>query len=629
MNPFESNPVLLTGTSLHYQISDTVLLDSQDILLREGERVALVGRNGSGKSSLMRILSGREQFFTGEITRKKGLRVQYLPQEVELRAGLTIREAILEGAADLLDLLREYEHCEGPRQAELEHQISIRGGWDLENRLETLLDKFRIPAQERLVETLSGGEKRRVGLAKVFLDMPDLLMLDEPTNHLDQETMEYLEETIARSGKSYLVVTHDRAFLNRTATRILELSFGKLYSYDGNYEDFLRKKAERITDEEAAENRRLSFLRREMEWIRRGPKARTTKSQARVDRFWEIANQEPLKREQTAELLLPPAPPLGNIIVQLKDLGYQVEGRWLFRHLNLEFTRGMRLGVVGRNGLGKTTLLRLILGELTPTEGSVRVGEKVRFNYAEQHRVQLHDEKTVFEEVGEGNDFVLFDDRKLNLWGYLRNYLFQDEEIHSQVGKLSGGERNRVVLAVILKRGGNFMLLDEPTNDLDLPTLRVLEESLNAFEGCLAVVSHDRYFLNRVCTHILAFEEDGTLTFLPGDYSYYAERRRERQAEARKDERRTAPVETRPRNTRTAPKLTWAEKKELEGMEERIAQAESEVAEIEGIFQRPDYHEKFGTRTAELSANLAAAKEKVAQLYERWEELERKKEESV
>ncbi|MBO4511360.1 MAG: ATP-binding cassette domain-containing protein [Victivallales bacterium] len=614
----ESNPVMLAATALHFQIAENVLIDNQDLLIREGERVALVGRNGSGKSSLLRILSGHENFFTGDISTRKRIRIAYLPQEVDLTPGTTVRQSILEGAAELLDMIAEFSHAEGKRQHELEAFITERGGWDLDNTIEMLATSLSIPALDRCVDTLSGGEKRRVGLAKVLVDMPDMLLLDEPTNHLDSETIEWLEDFIPKSRKTCLVVTHDRYFLDKVATRIIELSEGKLYSYDGNYTDYLRRRAERIEEAEAQEAKRLAFIRREIDWIRRAPQARGTKSWSRVQRFEDAVNQEALKREQYVELLIPEAPPVGNIIVQLKDVSLALGGKKLFEHLSLDFEKGMRLGIVGRNGLGKTSLLRVLIGELQPDAGTVRVGERVVFNYADQHRVKLHNEKTVFEEVGEGNDFVMFGGRKVSLWTYLRNYLFQDNEINSQVGRLSGGERNRLVLAIILKNGGNFLALDEPTNDLDLATLRVLEEALVDFGGCVAVVSHDRYFLNRVCTHILAFEDDGTLTFTPGNYAYYAEHRPKKTQLPKAETVPAAPKRTEPPKR----KLKWSEQKELEAMEETILAAEDKVQELENIFSSPDFHVKYGRQTAELTQQLEDAKAEVARLYERWQELE-------
>ena len=622
MNPLDSNPVMLSATALHYQIAENVLIDEQDLIIREGERVALVGRNGTGKSSLLKILAGHEKFFTGELSTRKHLRLNYLPQEVSLTSGRTVRECILEGAQDILDMIAEFEKATGRRQHELEEEIVRRNGWDLENTVQTLASALMIPPLDRCADTLSGGEKRRVGLAKVLVDLPDMILLDEPTNHLDAETIEWLEDYICKSNRTFLLITHDRYFLDKVATRVLELSYSKIYSYDGNYSEYLRRKAERLSEAEAQEEKRLAFIRREIDWIRRGPQARGTKSWSRIQRFEEAYNKDPLKREQSVELLIPPAQPVGNIIVNMQGVSLTLGGRRLIDRLDLNFERGMRLGIIGRNGLGKTSFLRMLLGELQPDCGTIRVGDRVQFNYADQHRVMLHDEKTVFQEVGEGNDYVMFDGRKVSLWTYLRNYLFQDNEINSRVGRLSGGERNRLVLAIILKRGGNFLLMDEPTNDLDLPTLRILEEALADFGGCMAVVSHDRYFLDRVCTHILAFENDGTLFFTPGNYSYYAMKHKERMASLQQSVSEPEKPSPKKRERPQERKLTWSEKKELEGMEENIMKAEQEVADIEALFQLPDFHQKYGRQTNELKEKLEQARAEVARLYARWEELE-------
>lgn len=632
MGSFSANPLVLSAGKLHVQIAGKVLIDNQDLLIHEGERVGLVGRNGCGKSTLMKILAGQEHFFAGEVSRKKNIRTAYMPQEVDLPPGKTVRDCILEGAADLLAILHDYEHCASGKQLhELEAVINARDGWNLESRLNMLIDSLAAPAPDRVVDTLSGGEKRRVALCRVLLDMPDLLLLDEPTNHLDTETIAWMEDYFQRSSCTCLFVTHDRYFLDRVSTRILELAGAALYSHDGNYQDFLRKKAEREADAEANEQRRLAFIRREIDWIRRGPQARGTKSWSRIQRFNNAVNQDGLAVERDIALLIPPAPPMGNIVVSLKDVSLTLGGRRLFSQLNLDFEPGMRLGIVGRNGLGKTSLLRLILGELQPSSGSIRVGERTQFNTIAQHRITLHDDKTVFEEIGEGNDYVLFDGRKLNLWSYLHNFLFQDDEINTQVGKLSGGERNRLVLAQSLKKGGNFLLMDEPTNDLDLPTLRVLEEAINEFTGCVAVVSHDRYFLNRVCTHILAFQDDGELFFQPGDFSYYAEKRAERllalqAALAAENNQAVGPAPSSKAddsgNAAARPrKLKWAEQRELEGMEASIAAAEAAVAETEALFLDPNFHALYGRQSADITATLEAQRAEVERLYARWVEL--------
>ncbi len=620
--------VVLSALKLHIQISTSLLVDNQDLLLHEGEKVGLIGRNGTGKSMLLRVLGGEEHFFAGEVTVRRGLRTAFLSQEVRLDPALTVRENILQGAAGTLELIDRYEHhASGQDPEELERQIAARDGWTLESRLQELCSALAVPGQERLAGELSGGEKRRVALCRALLDRPELLLLDEPTNHLDTETIEWLEGYIRALNGTCLYVTHDRYFLDRTCTRILELSQGQLYSHIGNYTSFLRAKAEREAEAEGQEARRLAFIRREIDWIRRGPKARGTKSWSRIQRFEEAVNTPALVREKNVELLLPPPEPLGNIVARLQDVSLLRGDRWLFQHLDLDFQPGMRLGIVGRNGLGKTSLLRVILGELPPTSGTVRIGDRTRMNYADQHRVCLNDEKTVVEDIGEGNEFVLFGGRKLSVWTYLKRFLFQDEEIKTQVGRLSGGERNRLVLAKLLKQGGNFLLLDEPTNDLDLATLRVLEEALMDFAGCVAVVSHDRYFLNRVCTDILAFEGDGRVTLQPGNYSYYVQKRQEAAEQARlaaggPEPQRTATEPAAPRNNN---RLKWKEQKELEGMEDAIGQAEARVAELEAVFSDPDFHAKYGPRSQELVAELDAARAEVERLYERWAELEEKK----
>lgn len=632
MGIYDSNPVVLSATELDIRLAGSVLLDKQELVIREGERVGLVGRNGSGKSTLLRVLAGQEHFFTGEVNTRKSLRIAFLPQELDLPAGQTVRDSVLGGAAEVLNLIHEYETtAPGRHLHDLEMAITARDGWNVESRLAMLLSALGTPAADRMVDTLSGGERRRVGLARTLIDLPDLLLLDEPTNHLDAETIEWLEDFLTRSGRSCLFVTHDRFFLDRVATRVLELSYGHLYSYDGNYSEFLRRKAERLTEVESQEEKRLAFIRREIDWIRRGPQARTTKSRSRIQRFETAVNQDALQRERDIDLLLPPPPKMGNIVVSLQQVTLCLGEQTLFANLDLEFTPGMRLGIVGRNGMGKTSLLRLILGQLAPTAGTVRIGERIVFNYADQHRVSLHDDLTVYEEIGEGNDFVLFDGRKINIWTYLKNYLFQDDEINTKVGQLSGGERNRLVLAMLLKTGGNFLLLDEPTNDLDLATLRVLEEALCDFDGCVAVVSHDRYFLNRVCTHILVFEPEGTLFFQPGNYSYYMQKRAERQAAQKSDSRLADKGTSGPADADSgragerpdgARRLKWAEKRELEGMELAIAAAEAKVSELEEIFGRPDFHATHGRQSDELLATLAAAKAELARLYDRWAELE-------
>lgn len=618
--------MVLSASGLTAGVGERLFVDNQELLLRAGEKVGLVGRNGAGKSTLLKILVGEEHFFAGQITFRKGVRSVYLPQAIRLDESRTVRENILDGARETMELVARYEsHAGSHRESEeLERQISARDGWNIDSRMRELATSLAVPALDRNAGELSGGEKRRVALCRALLDEPELLLLDEPTNHLDAETIAWLEEYLNSMRGTCFFVTHDRYFLDRVCSRILELSAGKLYSYPGNYTDFLRLKAEREEEQAMQEGRRLAFIRREIDWIRRGPKARGTKSWSRIQRFNEAVAAAPPPPEREAELLMPPPEKFGDIIAELKDVTLRRGGKVLFSHLSMNFTAGMRLGIIGRNGLGKSSFLKLLLGQLSPDGGTVRIGERTRMNYADQHREELNDERTVVEEVGEGNEHVMFGNRKIAVWTYLRRFLFQDEEILTKVGELSGGERNRLVLAKILKRGGNFLLLDEPTNDLDLPTLRVLEESLMDFGGCAAIVSHDRYFLNRVCTDILAFEDNGEVVFQHGDYQYYVEKH-PRKNTLSPDHSAPPPAkksEETPSAGKNRVRLTWKEQRELEGMEVAIAGAEARVAEIEQLFSSPDFHVKYGARTAELTAEMNEAKARVEALYARWEELE-------
>jgi len=617
-------PAALTARDLHIHLADLLILDHEDLVIREGERVAVVGRNGCGKSTVLKVLAGVENFFTGELALRRGLRAAYLPQEVVLDPARTVRECILDGAAEVCELLHQYEGRkpgDAAATAALEARIEHLGGWLLNQRIEELSSALRTPPLDRLAGTLSGGEQRRVGICRTLIGQPDVLLLDEPTNHLDTETIEWLETYLSRYRGTCLFVTHDRSFLDRVASRVLELAQGHFYSSDGNYTEFLKNKAKREEVAEQNEARRLSFIRREIDWIRRGPKARGTKSRDRIQRFEAAVNQADLEREKDVELIVPPASRLAVRVVEIKNLTVELGGRTLIRDFSFSFEPGMCIGVVGRNGAGKTSLLRAVLGDLSPTQGEIVVGPRTEFNYADQHRVVLHDDKTVFEEIGEGKDYVILGGQRLALWTYLKRFLFTDDEVQTLIGQLSGGERSRLVLAKILLRGGNFLLLDEPTNDLDLSTLRILEEGLSQFAGCSLVVSHDRFFLNRICTGILGFEEDGTVRYEPGDYDYFAAKRRERanaiQAEAKP--KAEVPVMKAKPATR---KLKWSEERELEGMEEQILEAEAEVERLEGVFAKPDFFSVHGHETTELSQQLETARAEVSRLYARWEELE-------
>jgi ATP-binding cassette subfamily F protein uup len=621
---------VLTASEIQVRYNELVVLNRASLAIDESDRIGLVGRNGSGKSTFVKIAAGELMPDAGTVTRRRDLIVGYLPQECVLDAGLTVAENIRLGARHVLELIREFEllPAESSKHMELEEHIRRLDGWGLDHRIETAMAKLNCPEGSRSISTLSGGERRRVALCRAIIAQPDLLILDEPTNHLDTESIEWVADFLENYPGAFLLVTHDRYFLDRVTNTIVELANGTFYSYTGNYTDYLLAKAERQAVEELTEHKRQMFLRRELDWVRRGPKARTTKSKSRLDRYFEAAGQAPPEIEGDVDLVIPPPPPLGNRIVELAGIGMELGGKRLFSALDLTFTAGQRIGITGSNGLGKTTLLKIILGQLAPTQGEVRVGQLTRFNYVDQRRIQLREDRTVLEEIGDGLEFVAFGSAKLSLRAYLRRFLFTDDRISTQVKHLSGGERSRLLLARILKNGGNFLILDEPTNDLDLATLRILEEALIAFPGVVLVVSHDRYFLNRVCTGILAFEGDGQVAYSAGDYDYYLEKKRrhdaitqERDASAAERTRSaTSPDAT--ANAGRSRRLSFKETRELEGMEAAILAVEENIARIEALFVEPDFHRKHGSRTSELTAELAAEKERVLQLYERWQELE-------
>jgi ATP-binding cassette subfamily F protein uup len=603
---------VVSAKRLMVRYGPQTVLDDASLNIDEGERIGLVGPNGSGKSTFLKILAGDQLPDTGDVARRRELVVGYMPQQFALEEGSTVHANIMAGAQTTLDLLKKYEHApaDSDESAQLLERIEHLGGWTLEHRIKSLVE--------------------HLALCRALVSQPDLLLLDEPTNHLDTAAIEWLEDFLAHYQGTCLFVTHDRYFLDKIATGIVELDRGEFLRYTGNYTDFLLARAARHAALEQQERKRQKFLKRELEWIRRSPSARRTKSIDRVERYFEMAGQEEPAPESEAELIIPPPPKLGERVIELKEITLEIAGRKLIDNLNLDLRPGEKLGVIGANGLGKSSLLKVILGQLQPAKGEVVLGARVQINCVDQNRALLDDQKTVWQEIGEGYEYIRLGEETVSLRSYLRRFLFTEDRINTKIELLSGGERNRVVLAKMLKRGGNVLILDEPTNDLDLGTLRLLEEALIDFPGTIIVVSHDRYFLNRMATAILAFEGEAVVRYAIGNYDYYLEKRAEEQAAIQlkpagstASVRPAAPVANRSR------KLKWKEERELESIETVILEAEDKVANLEKTFADPEFYQKHGKNYAALEAELKAARERVVELYGRWEELEQMKQESA
>jgi ATP-binding cassette subfamily F protein uup len=619
------NPVILTAKELEVHYGEQIVLDKASLAIHEEDRIGLVGRNGAGKSTFLKIISGILEPDAGEVAKRKDLVIGFLSQEFTLNESKTVYENVIEGAHEILSLLKEYDELpyDNPRKHIVEERIIHKEGWEIERKIEILLSSLHAPAPDRIVGSLSGGEKRRTALCRALISHPDLLILDEPTNHLDTNSIEWIENFLAGYKGTCIFVTHDRYFLDRIANRIVELSNGVFYSHTGNYTDYLINKSERQSVKEVEEQKRQNFLRRELEWVVRGPRARRTKAKSRLDNYYEVLAEKNNEVELDVDLIIPPSEPLGKKILDLINTGHEIGGKLLFKDFNFNFEAGRKLGVIGNNGIGKTTLLRILIGEIFPKWGKIDTGEKTEFNYVDQARLLLNDEDTVVESIGEGNETIKFGKQQIKIWTYLRRFLFTDDRLNTKVGKLSGGERSRLTLAKILKNGGNFLLLDEPTNDLDLPTLRVLEEAIMSFKGCVVVVSHDRYFLNRICNGILAFEGDAKVHFSEGNYDYYIEKRNARFRNEPEVEKKIKKEDSRLKEK--TKKLSWKEQKELDSIEGDILKTEEEVERIENLFTLPDFYKTYALQVSQLNSELEKAKVKVKLLYERWEELEKLK----
>jgi len=505
-----------------------------------GAKIGVLGLNGSGKSTLLRIMAGVDKEFNGEAVLSAGYSVGYLEQEPQLDETKTVRQIVQEGVQETVDLLEEFEQinaafadpdadmeklCE--RQAIVQDKLDALEAWDLDSRLDLAEEALRCPPPDTPVKVLSGGEKRRVALCRLLLQKPDILLLDEPTNHLDAETVAWLEQHLQRYPGTVIAVTHDRYFLDNVAGWILELDRGHGIPWKGNYSSWLEQKQDRLRNEEKAESARQKTLQHELDWIRMSPKARQTKSQARINAYEKLLGAETDKQEKELELFIPPGPRLGNTVVEADGVSKGYEERLLVGDLTFKLPPGGIVGVVGPNGAGKTTLFRMITGQEKPDAGEIKVGETVQLAYVDQSR-GLDPDKTIWEEITGGQEQIQLGTHLVNSRGYVARFNFSGSDQQKKVGVLSGGERNRVYLAKILREGANVLLLDEPTNDLDVNTLRALEEALENFGGCAVVISHDRWFLDRIATHILAFEGNSEVVWMEGNYSDYEEDRKKR-----------------------------------------------------------------------------------------------------
>lgn len=507
-----------------------------------GAKIGVLGLNGSGKSSLLKIIAGLDQNYEGKVTFDKEYKIGYLAQEPQLDETKTVKEIVEEGVQEIVDIVKEYnavnEKFAEPmsddemnklieKQGELAEKMEIYNAWELDHTLEMAMDSLRLPPDDQSVSVLSGGERRRVALCRLLLSKPDILLLDEPTNHLDAESVHWLEQYLKSFPGTVIAVTHDRYFLDNVAGWILELDRGEGIPFEGNYTSWLEQKSTRLEQEEKQESKRQKALKRELEWSRMAQKAKQSKGKARLNAYEKLAGQEAKEREKQLELFIPPGPRLGDNVIDFEKVTKAYDGRVLIEDLDLSIPKNAIVGIIGANGVGKSTMFRMIMGEEQPDSGSIKIGETVQLSYVDQSHKDLLPEKTVFEIIGGGNELITIGNKELNVRAYVSKFNFGGSDQQKKLEVLSGGERNRVHLAITLKEGGNVLLLDEPTNDIDVNTLRALEEAIENFAGCVLVISHDRWFIDRLATHIISFEDDAQVRFFEGNFSSYEAQRRE------------------------------------------------------------------------------------------------------
>lgn len=508
-----------------------------------GAKIGVLGLNGSGKSSLLRIIAGKDPNFNGKVWFDGDYKIGLLEQEPILDETKTVRQTVEEAVQHIVDLLKEYEDINLKlaepmdddammqaieRQGELMEKLDHYNAWELDYKLGTAMDSLRCPPEDALIGVLSGGERRRVALCRLLLSQPDILLLDEPTNHLDAESVLWLEQFLKNFPGTVIAVTHDRYFLDNVAGWILELDRGEGIPWQGNYSSWLEQKSKRLEQEEKVESKRKKALEHELEWIRMSPKARQAKGKARLNAYDQLRNEEIKEREAKLELFIPPGPRLGDVVIECNNVSKGFGDRLLIDNLTFKVPKNAIVGIIGPNGVGKSTLFRMIMGEQSPDSGSITIGDTVKISYVDQSHKDLDAEKTVYEVVGGGNEIITVGGSQVNVRSYISKFNFTGGDQQKKIGILSGGERNRVQLAITLREGGNVLLLDEPTNDIDVNTLRALEEGLENFAGCVLVISHDRWFIDRLATHILAFEDEGEVVFFEGNFEDYEEAKKKR-----------------------------------------------------------------------------------------------------